>query len=435
MARDTSKRADINRHAVAGLVVVAILVPGIGGWSMTTNISGAVVAGGTVVVESNAKRVQHPDGGIVAKIYVHNDDRVTAGDPLLTLDDTALKASLRSITGQLDEALAAAARLTAEISDADDFAVPADMAGEASDPSIAALISTQKEILKSHKAVREGKIVQYEQQIAQLESQIEGNQAKATALRLQLDVVNKERADLSGLLEAKLVQATRVNELKKQTAQIEGDLGATTSAISQARAAIAERRVMIRQVAADALDQALNDMQSVREKIGQLTQQKIAAEAKLARVDIVSPQTGIVHESAVQTVGGVVGAGETLMMIVPTDDELVVEMRLNPVDIDKVHVGQDVIVRILGFNRRSTPDLSAMITQIAPDLTTDQKTGVRYYVVRARFDADKLRELPPELRLVPGMPTEAYIQTGARSVMTYILQPLVDQFSKAMRES
>jgi len=204
---------------------------------------------------------------------------------------------------------------------------------------------------------------------------------------------------------------------------------------NQLTATIAEREVMIRQVDSEFLSRALEDLQVLRQKISELTQQAIAGEDRLRRVVLLAPQSGVVHESIVNTVGGVVAPGETLMMIVPTQDRLVIEVRLNPLDVDKVSVGQQVIIRIPGLNARETPDLPARVMKVAPDLTRDQQTGISYFHARVMLDDSALKLLPAGETLMPGMPAEAYIQTGSRTVLTYLLEPLEEQFRRAMREN
>lgn len=437
MALSGSEAADagLRRYSLLSLFAVAVLVVGLGTWAVFTSIAGAVIAGGFLVVETKAKRVQHAEGGIVAAIMARNEDHVNAGDVLVRLDDTMLKASLNVINNQLDEARAIEARLVAEIGGRSDFVVPPELEVRRTEPGVDSLIVAQHQLAKAREAVRVGNISQLTEQIAQLESQLEGLAVQRTAAQQQHDVVGKELADLAGLLDSQLVQKSQVNNLTREKARLEGELGAIDASMSQIRASIAERRVMIGQVDSTFLSEALSQLQELREKIAQLLQQKIAAEDRLARVAIVAPQSGVVHESIVNTVGGVVGPGETLMMVVPTDDRLVVEIRLNPLHVDKVKVGQEVVLKLPGLDQRTTPDLPGHVSQVAPDLSTDMQTGQQYYLARVTFDDDAMGLLPPDIELVPGMPAEAFIQTGERTVLTYLLEPLTEQFERAMRES
>lgn len=432
---DVIATRDVNRYALYSFIAVGVLVLGFGGWAALTELSGAVIAGGTVVVESSAKRVQHQEGGIVAEIDARNDDYVKAGQVLLKLDDTALTASLAIVDTQLNESLAIEARLLAEIAGEDEIEFPAELVAKATEPKLAQILSAQRATLRARKEVRLGSIAQLDQQVMQLRSQKAGLELQKTSIEQQLVVVDSEYERLLGLLKDNLVDRGRVNDLIRQQAQLTGQLGATGSSLDQTTATIAERTVMIKQVDSEFLSKALDDLQALRQKIAELTQQKVAGEDRLRRVVLTAPQAGVVHESIVHTVGGVVAPGETLMMIVPTQDRLVIEVRLNPLDVDKVSVGQKVIIRIPGFNARVTPDLPARVTQIAPDLTRDAQTGISYFQARVVLDDEAADLLPTGETLLPGMPAEAYIQTGSRTVLTYLLEPLDEQFRRAMREN
>jgi len=432
---DVIATRDVRRYSLYSFLVIGLLVFGFGGWAVFTQLSGAVIAGGTVVVESSAKRVQHQEGGIVAEIDARNDDIVQAGQVLLKLDDTALSASLSIVRTQLSESLAIEARLTAEIQGQEEIDFPAELDAQMADPQVASILEAQRNALMARRDVRFGSIAQLNQQINQLKSQKAGLELQKTSIEQQAEVVDSESERLQGLLKDNLVDRGRVNDAIRQQAQLTGQLGSATSSLDQTTATIAEREVMIKQVDSEFLSKALDDLQVLRQKIAELTQQKVAGEDKLRRVVLTAPQSGIVHESIVHTVGGVVAAGETLMMIVPTQDRLLIEVRLNPLDVDKVSVGQKVIIRIPGFNARTTPDLPARMMQIAPDLTRDQQTGASYFQARVVLDDDATKLLPAGETLLPGMPAEAYIQTGDRTVLTYLLEPLEEQFRRAMREN
>ncbi len=432
---DIIATGEVKRYSLISFITIGVLVFGIGGWAVFTELSGAVIAGGTVVVESSAKRVQHQEGGIVAEFAARNDDYVEAGQILLKLDDTALKAGLAIVRTQLNESLAIEARLAAEIAGEDEIAFPAELTAQAGDPQVARILGAQRDALRARREVRLGSIAQLNEQVRQLNSQLVGLELQKTSIEEQVAVVESEYERLADLLKENLVDRGRVNDLIRQQAQLTGQLGSASASLGQTAATVAEREVMIRQVDSEFLSRALEDLQVLRQKIGELTQQKIAGEDRLRRVVLVAPQAGVVHESIVHTVGGVVASGETLMMIVPTQDRLVIEVRLNPLDVDKISVGQKVIIRIPGFNARITPDLPARVMQVAPDLTRDQQTGISYFQARVMLDDDAIGLLPPGETLVPGMPAEAYIQTGSRTVLTYLLEPLEEQFRRAMREN
>jgi HlyD family secretion protein len=192
--------------------------------------------------------------------------------------------------------------------------------------------------------------------------------------------------------------------------------------------------VQIEQIRSDFIATALAELQEARSIIGSASQRRIADRDRLARTEIRSPHSGVVHESILHTVGGVIGSGETLMQIVPSDEPLVVSVRIDPIDIDKVAVGQEAVLRLPGLNPRTTPELFATVMRVAPDLTTDRMTGQNYFASRISIPKEQLDRLPPEVKLMPGMPVEAYVQIGDRTVLSYLLHPATEQLRRAFRE-
>lgn len=427
-------RRSLGRHAAVGLFASVFMFGGLGVWAATTELSGAIVSQGLTVIAGGSKRVQHQEGGIVEAIFVANEDHVDAGDLLLRLDGTTIRANLAVVMSQLNEAVARQARLTAESIGADHIAMPPELAGFVDQDALTVLFAAQEQLRASRASSIAGQAARLEEQTAQIELQIAGLESQQVAIKEQLDIVNGEATDLAGLLEQGLVQASRVNEIKREQARLLGEEGRIESDIAGARAAIAERRVVAEQTKADFQSQVLSDLQDVSVQVAQLLQQKIAAEDRLARLEIRAPQTGIIHESVVQTVGGVVGAGETLMLVVPPTEELLVDTRISPLDIDKVYPGQGVMLRLTSLNTRTTPELVATVRSLSPDLTRDPQTGFQYFVVRVEVADAEFERLPTGTKIGPGMPVDVYAQTGDRTVLTYLFQPLMEQLNHTFRE-
>jgi HlyD family secretion protein len=427
-----SDLASLRRHAWIGLFAIFGLFGGLVAWAGNTEISGAVISGGTLVVESYPKQIQHQDGGTVREILVHNDDAVTEGQVLLRLDDTAIRASLGVVTSQLNEALVQEARLVAEIDGKPSFEIPADL--DANDPAVVSLRSTQQQILTAAIAERDGRIGQLNEQIAQLGHQIDGLVIQQEAAEKQLAIIHQRVTDMDGLYAQHLAQAAEVSNLHMQEAAAEGEKGRLNATISQTRATISEKKLAIEQMQTDFMQQALDLLQKTRQTIAEGTQQKVAALDKLDRTVIKAPQTGIIHESVVHTVGGVVAPGETLMQIVPASDNLLVGIRIDPQDIESVHVDQKVNLRFMTLDHRRTPEGWGKIESISPDLVVEQQTGRRYYTANVRIDPDEKARLDKDVRLMPGMPVEAFVTTGDRTVLSYLLHPLVEEMQLAFRE-
>jgi HlyD family secretion protein len=434
MAERPASARSLQRHAWLGLGAIGIFILGLGGWAGTTEIAGAVVASGTVVLEEGSKRVQHQEGGIVDEILVRDGDEVEAGELLVRLDGTTIAANLAVIVSQLSEAFALQARLMAESTGAAEIVRPAALANWPESEPLDDLFAAQDRLRKSRASAREGLASQLEEQIRQLEEQIGGLEAQRQAASEELAILTAEGADIDKLFAEGLVQVGRVNAIKRDLARLRGEEGRITAAIAGARTAIAERRTQIAQGVDEFQTEVLQELRSVGLQVAELLQQKIAAEDRLARLEIRAPLEGVIHESIVRTVGGVVAAGETLMMVVPQASRLAVETRVAPIDIDKLSVGQAVAVKLTGFDARTTPELAAAIRSISPDLSRDEATGAPFYSVKVGLPESEIARLPAGQKLVPGMPAETFMRTGDRTVLAYLVEPLAAQLRRAFRE-
>ncbi|MEM9633453.1 MAG: HlyD family type I secretion periplasmic adaptor subunit [Pseudomonadota bacterium] len=421
-------RKTVRNHLLFALFVAIFVVGGIGGWATFTEISGAVVSSGTVVVETNIKQVQHREGGIVRQIKVKNGDIVEAGELLISLDDTVTRANLAVITKQLTEMTAQERRLEAERDDIRTIEWP-----NAEQRELTDIERGQQLLLQARQNSKDGRKNQLEEQIRQFNKQILGLEAQVTAKVSEIELINEELSDLDGLLNKQLVSKSRVTSLRREKARLEGEYGDLIAQIARTNEAISERRIQILQIEESYRAEVLEQLQEVRSRIAQLEEQKIAAEDELTRVDILAPQNGYIHQLSVHTIGGVVAPGETVMQIVPREDQLIVEAQVRPVDIDQMAPGQQARVRFPSFDQRTTPELSAELLTVSADLTQDERTGTSYYVARLVIDEDELDKLGTQT-LVPGMPVETFLTTGDRTVLSYLVKPITDQVAHALRE-
>lgn len=423
----------LRRHLLLAGGVILLLVGGLGIWAALSKISGAVVANGVVVVESNVKRVQHQEGGIVQEINAQDGDLVAAGDLLLRLDDTVTRANLAIVSKQLDELHAQQARLIAERDNAPDIPFPEDLIQRVDEPEILAAVSGQHALLKARRASLKGRKEQLREQITQFQKQIDGFVAQQISKAEEILLIERELNDLESLFAKGLIPASRINALRRDRARLIGERGGFIAQIAQAKEAISERRIQILQIEEDARAEVLQQLQDTQSRIAQLTEQEIAAKDELRRVDIRAPRSGYVHQLAVHTVGGVIGPGETAMLIVPREDLLIIEAQIPPTDVDRLYRDQSVVVRFPNFDQRTTPELMARLLSVSPDLEVDEATGISYYQARLALSGGENEKLG-EKTLVPGMPVEAFIVAGERTVLSYLLKPLADQIAHAFRE-
>jgi HlyD family secretion protein len=430
---EAQAQTSLRRHSAFAIGLTVAVVGGLGLWASLTEIAGAVVASGTVVVEGGTKRVQHQEGGIVAEILVENDELVEEGQLLLRLDGTSVEASLAVVEAQLDDMLARRSRLVAEGSNTVQMLQPS-APGWAPGPGFADLYAEQQRLKQSRALSLEGQQAGLEEQGEQLTQQIAGLGAQREALTAQLQVLEEEWRGLDELLGDGLTSVGRTNANKTQRAGIEGEIGRIDTDIAAARASIAEREIARAQLRDAFQAQVLEELQQVNVSIAELLQQKIAAEDRLRRLELRAPQPGMIHESKVQTVGGVVSAGETLMLIVPANPDIVVDARVSPMDVDKVAERQEVVLHLSSLDSRTTPELTASVRAISPATSVDPTTGASFYTVRIAVEDGQLARLPDGTRLVPGMPAEAFIETGNRTVLSYLMKPLLDQVMHTFRE-
>jgi HlyD family secretion protein len=434
-AAGSSARRSIRRHLVAGGALVILLIGGIGGWASTTQISGAIITPGQLVVESDVKTVQHPTGGVVAEINVDDDDHVEAGELLVRLDETQDRAKLAIIDKSLDELTARQARLEAERDAADKVTFPNDLTSRSDDPSVAELINGEQRLFAIRLTAREGKKAQLREQIAQLEEEVRGLDAQEDAKRKEIDWANQELEGVRSLWQKKLVQFSRVTELERDVARLEGESGVLIASTAQTKSHISEIEMQILQVDQDLATEVATQLSDIRAKRSELGENRIAVNDELMRTDIRAPYSGRVHQLAVHTVGGVIKAGDPIMLIVPDNDSLIVEVHVRPQDIEQLSVGQTASLQFTSFNRRTTPELFGTLIRIAPDISTDQRTGASFYTARIGVKPDEFAKLGKDADLVPGMPVEAFIQTKERTVLSYFVRPLYDSMQKVFRES
>jgi HlyD family secretion protein len=426
-------RSSIRAHLIVGLAVVVILAGGLGGWASTAQISGALIAPGSVVVESNVKKVQHPTGGVVGEVRAHDGDLVKAGDVVVRLDDTVTKASLAIVTKNLDGLWARAARLEAEQRGLDKIVFPSTLLDRADESDVKNVIASESKLFEVRTHGRIGQKAQLQERITQLKEEIAGLIAQETAKDQEIALVEKELTGVRTLYDQHLVQISRLTTLERDAARLAGERAQYIASRAQAKGKITETELQIIQVDKDLVSEVSKDLRETNDKIGEFVERKVTAEDQLRRVDIRAPQDGMVLQSTVHTVGGVITAGDAVMMIVPQADDLQVEAKVNPQDIDKLQIGQKTLLRLSAFNQRTTPELNGVVSRVSPDVTIEQRTGQSYYTIRVSMPPQEVARLG-DAKLIPGMPVEAFVQTGDRTLLSYLIKPLSDQLMRAFRE-
>ena len=423
----------LGRLLMAGVGIMAALVLGFGGWALMTNIGGAVLASGTVVVDSNIKKVQHPTGGVVGEIRVKDGDIVKEGDLIVRLDETVTRANLLVITKQLDQLAIRQARLRAE-RDNTVFDIPPFLLKRLDEPEVAEMVNDEGTLFQSRKIGREGQKSQLKERILQLREEITGLIGQQKAKAKEIELVKIELGGQQELWDKKLINVTKYTATQREVARLDGELGAIVSRIAQTRGRIVETELQITQIDQDLRTEVSKDLREAQGKESELVERKVAAEDQLKRIDIRAPQSGIVHQLQVHTVGGVISASDVIMVIVPGNDDLVIDARIAPQDIDNVKAAKAAHIRFSAFNQRTTPEFDGIVQRVSADLTRDPGQGAPpYYIARITQPAAELAKLG-DLKLVPGMPAEVQINTGERTAMSYFVKPITDQWSRTFRE-
>jgi len=423
----------IRRHVLATLTVGTIVVVALGGSATMTELSGAVVASGNLVVDTNVKKVQHPTGGVVGELRVRDGMRVNAGDVVMRLDATITRANLAIVVKGIDELMARQARLEAERDDDGELHFPQELTSRADHPDVSRVVQGEQKLFELRKSARAGQKAQLRERIAQLREEIQGLTEQTDAKKREIELIGRELEGVRLLWSKKLISITRLTQLERESVRIKGEHGQLTASIAQARAKITETELQIIQIDQELRSEVAKELREIQGKMAELVERKVAAEDQLMRIDIRAPQSGIVHQLNVHTVGGVLTASEPAMLIVPEADDLIVEVKLPPQSIDQLKVGQAAVLRFSAFNQRTTPEIKGNVVRISGDIVQDVKSGTTYYLVHIATPAEEIARLDG-LKLLPGMPVDAFIQTEARTVLSYLAKPLRDQIVKAFRE-
>lgn len=424
----------MRRSIVAGVAVVGFLIFGFGFWGTVTELSGAVLANGVVVVESQVKKVQHPTGGVVSEILVKDGDRVKAGQIVMRLDETVTRSNLQMLTNQIDELKVRMARLEAERDNLGEILFPADLMTRRDEDILKKIMKDEESLFVSRQELREGQKKQLGERVLQLKDEVSGLGEQIEAKQREIALIDLELKGVEKLESKQLVTANRINSLRRENARLEGELGRLKSSAAQAKGRTTEIELQILSIDQGFKTDLMKELREVQAKQGELIEKKTAAEDQLKRVTIIAPQAGIVHQMTIHTVGGVVNPSEPIMLIIPENDNLIVQARVAPQDIDQVLAGdQTVFVRFSAFNHQTTPELIGQLRNVSADLSKDESTGDAFYVARIEIPDFELKKLSGKT-LIPGMPAEVHIKTEERMALSYLVKPVQDQMRRAFRE-
>ncbi|MFK5997752.1 MAG: HlyD family type I secretion periplasmic adaptor subunit [Rhodobacterales bacterium] len=434
MTKTTSNEWSAKGPLLIGFASLAFLVIGIGLWSATTKIAGAVIASGIVRVEANRQVIQHPNGGVVGKINVKNGDIVKAGDVLLRFDDSQLKSKLAIIEGQYFELLARKALFKAERDGRDSLSYAPELIARAkTDEMIRDLMHGQKTLFDARRKSLENQQQQLHEQTVQMGRQIDGVNAQIAASKTQLELLGQELKNAQSLLDKGLAQASRVLALRREQARIAGQIGNLTASLGRLEAAISEINIKVVQLETGQREKAIQSLRDIEYRSLDLSGKRTSILQTLKHLDVRAPMAGTVYGNKVFALQSVIQAAQPMMYIIPKNQPLVVQARISTKHVDQVFVGQNATLSFATFSQRTTPRIFGAVTKLSADVFTDKATGANYYQVELKPKPGEMAKLG-HAKLLPGMPVEAFLQTGERSTFSYLVKPVTDYFNKAFRE-
>jgi HlyD family secretion protein len=420
-------------RVVGGFLLTLLLIVGCGGWAALAKLEGAVVAAGSVKVDQNLKEVQHRDGGIVKTLAIRQGDLVSEGQVLATLDDVQIRAELLIVRAQLGEALGRQARLIAERDNRKLIEFPSELAQISAAADL--VIHGESRLFAGNKLGRDSQKEQLELSITQTEEEIRGMEARLSAKEQEIKLVGAERDKLDHLFEKRIVDYSRVYSAHRDWARILGERGEIAAGIARARVRASEIRVQVIAVDHNASTEAQRELRAVDARISELSERRLAIEDRLSRTEIRSPVSGYVNELFVFTVGGVITPAAKIATIVPRNAELKFEIKVSPADIDQVREGQPARIRLTAFNRNTTPEMKGKVIMVSPASARDPSNGQEHYIAYVSLLPSEYATMQQHaMKLVPGMPSEIYISTQERTVVSYLAKPFTDQMNRAFRE-
>ena len=425
----------VRKPMIVGVLGLLLLVGGFGTWAVMTQISGAVIAGGQIEVDQNRQVVQHPDGGVVEAILVEEGNVVEAGDTLLRLDPTELQSELSIVESQLFELIARRGRLEAERDERDTITFdPLLLETAAERPDVRDLMDGQQRLFEARRASIAQAIEQLDRQQDQIADQITGITAQQRAMDAQLALIEKELADQQSLFDRGLAQVSRVLALQREAARMSGTVGELEANNAQARGRITEIDVEILNLQSQRREEAISQLRDIQSRELELRERRRALLERMSRLDVTAPVSGIVYDLRVFARRSVIRPADPVLYIIPQDRPLVINARVEPIDIDKLTIGQDVTLRFSALDQRQTPELTGKVKLISADAFQDETTRQSYYRAEIVLSEGEQARLPADTTLLPGMPVEAFIRTEDRSPLAYLVKPLTDYFTKAFRE-
>jgi HlyD family secretion protein/epimerase transport system membrane fusion protein len=432
----SSPAALLRSPIIAGYVVIILFFGGLGAWSATAHIASAAIATGVISPDGSRKTVQHLEGGIIAEIMVDDGDAVMAGDLLVVLEETQARASFQVLQGQKRLLAAKLARLLSEQAGKNEAEFPDWLlAQQADDPEVAQILDAQRDVFAARNEAYLGRNEIGGKRIAQLEEEILGLQSQVSNQRQQLELIDEEIASMEVLVERGMLARPQYLEMRRRKAEVEGAMAENVADVARAKQSIGETELEIVSLGSVRLDEIVTELAETRSELAVVEERLSAQRDVLNRTVVTAPVSGTIMEKRFHTTGGVVGPGQPILDIVPLDAELLIDARVRPVDIDEVTAGLKARVHFLAYSERNLPQIHGVVRSVSADSLLDEVTGQSYYLARVEVPPDELKKLGDGVKIFPGMTAEVLVMTGERTLLRYLVQPVLDSLRRSFRES
>jgi HlyD family secretion protein len=435
VAKPLDLRRSIRGPVLAGSAVCLVFFGGLSAWSSLAPLASAALGHGVVTPDGSRRTVQHLEGGIVGQLLVREGSRVEQGQPLLVLEDKAARATRDTARSQIRQLRAVEARLQAERAQAASVDFVHDDTSPAGNGEVESVRRGQRELFQQRREALLGRKGLLDRRIGQLREEINGLRAQISSQAAQLALVADEMQSVSQLLSQGLERKPRLQALQRSHAELTGLRASNQAAVARAEQSIVETRLQIAALDAERQEEISGQLADVGAQLSAAQDRYGAAADVLQRVTVVAPINGTVVQLKARTVGGVVGAGQAIMDIVPNGEELLVEARIAPNDIDAVRAGLPAQVVFSAFKQRNLPRLEGRVRDVSADRITDPQSGTPYYLARVEVDRRQIHDLAPDLELGAGMPAEVMIMSGERTLLQYLVEPLRDSLRRSFKES
>ena len=429
------RRPGIRGPLLAGIGAVAFFFVGLGTWSVLTPLAGAAIAPGVVSPEGSRRTIQHLEGGIISDILVSDGTIVQAGDPLVVLEEVQARAEFEMMQDRHRALMARQSRLQAERDGDDAVTFPEVLRDAMDDPIVAEITRAEVDLFESRRAELTNRRSIIGQRIAQLNEEVIGLEAQIESLIIQAGLIGEEISGVQRLYDQGLERRARLLALQRTQAEIEGRRAELLASIARSGQAIGEADLQILNMDAARRDEVVSELNEIRTELAAVEDRRRASEDVLTRTIAVSPINGTVVQLRFRTVGGVIGPGEPILDVVPLEEDMIIDARLSPQDIDTVTVGQTAQVIFPAYRQRNLPRIEGSVNYLSPDSIVDQQTGQSYFAAKIEVDRDELEDVAPNISLTPGMVAEVMVMTEERTVFDYLIGPFLDSLRRTFRDT